>query len=153
MLCCAASPVKQIDGFRFDIMGHHFIGNMAAVRTALDRLTPEADGVDGRHIYLYGEAWDFGEVALNQRGRNASQHNLVSRGGRGRKVGACVKASVMVSREGGSTCVGGCGHPHGGVVPDVRLFDTCVPCRALCHVCCAVLCLQGGSRLGAFNDR
>lgn len=63
-------------------MGHHFVYNMDAIRSALNRLTPEKDGVDGRHIYIYGEAWDFGEVALNQRGRNASQHNLV-RGGQG----------------------------------------------------------------------
>ena len=27
-------------------------------------------------MFLYGEAWDFGEVAHNQRGRNASQANL-----------------------------------------------------------------------------
>ncbi|KAF8068441.1 PU1 [Scenedesmus sp. PABB004] len=66
----------KVDGFRFDIMGHHFITNLTAVRNALNALTPERDGVDGRHIYIYGEAWDFGEVALNQRGRNASQHNL-----------------------------------------------------------------------------
>jgi len=58
-------------------MGHHFVNNMNAIRNALNQLTPERDGVDGRHIYIYGEAWDFGEVALNQRGRNASQHNLV----------------------------------------------------------------------------
>lgn len=80
MLLCASVLLcvpTQIDGFRFDIMGHHFVYNMSAIRAALDRLTPEADGVDGRHIYVYGEAWDFGEVALNQRGRNASQHNLV----------------------------------------------------------------------------
>lgn len=85
--CCCDAPMlrvclclcPQIDGFRFDIMGHHFVTNMTNIRNALNRLTPEADGVDGRHIYIYGEAWDFGEVALNQRGRNASQHNLVSK--------------------------------------------------------------------------
>eukprot|EP00878_Enallax_costatus_P010482 GHUV01010944.1.p1 GENE.GHUV01010944.1~~GHUV01010944.1.p1 ORF type:complete len:704 (+),score=164.13 GHUV01010944.1:956-3067(+) len=66
----------RVDGFRFDIMGHHFISNMTAIRNALNSLALERDGVDGRHIYIYGEAWDFGEVALNQRGRNASQHNL-----------------------------------------------------------------------------
>ena len=52
----------QVDGFRFDIMGHHFVSNMTKIRAALDRLTPEAAGVDGRGIYLCGEAWDFGEV-------------------------------------------------------------------------------------------
>uniref|UniRef100_A0A383WMX3 pullulanase n=1 Tax=Tetradesmus obliquus TaxID=3088 RepID=A0A383WMX3_TETOB len=66
----------KVDGFRFDIMGHHFVGNMTAIRNAINGLTLERDGVDGRKMYIYGEAWDFGEVALNQRGRNASQHNL-----------------------------------------------------------------------------
>ena len=47
-----------------------------AIRAALDTLTPEKDGVDGAAVYLYGEAWDFGEVALNARGRNASQLNM-----------------------------------------------------------------------------
>jgi hypothetical protein len=128
----------KADGFRFDIMGHHFVSNMARVREALDGLTLEKDGgwrclpfvsrgggggggvleprrerkialprdrpqrrpspiplfppfhiqhpstppppptttgVDGRNVYIYGESWDFGEVALNARGRNATQHN------------------------------------------------------------------------------
>jgi pullulanase/glycogen debranching enzyme len=69
------AKIAKIDGFRFDIMGHHFVSNMARVRAALDALTVERDGVDGRAIYLYGESWDFGEVALNARGRNATQHN------------------------------------------------------------------------------
>lgn len=50
--------------------------NSLAVRAALDALTLERDGVDGRSIYIYGEAWDFGEVALGARGRNASQLNV-----------------------------------------------------------------------------
>eukprot|EP00879_Flechtneria_rotunda_P011613 GHRR01012130.1.p1 GENE.GHRR01012130.1~~GHRR01012130.1.p1 ORF type:complete len:951 (+),score=302.30 GHRR01012130.1:707-3559(+) len=66
----------RVDGLRFDIMGHHFLHNMTAIRNALNSLTLENDGVDGRHMYIYGEAWDFGEVALNARGRNASQHNI-----------------------------------------------------------------------------
>ena len=53
----------KVDGFRFDLMGHHSKANMLAVRAALDRLTPARDGVDGRSIYLYGEGWNFGEVA------------------------------------------------------------------------------------------
>ncbi|KAI8468427.1 MAG: glycoside hydrolase superfamily [Monoraphidium minutum] len=66
----------KVDGFRFDIMGHHMVEHMEAIRSALDRLTPGSDGVDGAGVYLYGEAWDFGEVALNARGRNASQLNM-----------------------------------------------------------------------------
>ena len=39
--------------------------NMLAVRAALDELTLKKDGVDGKAIYLYGEGWNFGEVANN----------------------------------------------------------------------------------------
>ncbi len=66
----------KIDGFRFDLMGHHMRTNMEAVRAALDGLTLEADGVDGSAVYVYGEGWNFGEVANNARGVNATQLNL-----------------------------------------------------------------------------
>lgn len=66
----------RVDGFRFDLMGHHLLRNMEAVRAALDSLTVEADGVDGSSIYVYGEGWDFGEVAQNARGVNAIQLNI-----------------------------------------------------------------------------
>ena len=32
--------------------------------------------MDGPAIYLYGEGWDFGEVADNARGMNATQLNI-----------------------------------------------------------------------------
>ncbi len=66
----------KVDGFRFDLMGHHMLEDMIAVRAALDALTLEKDGVDGKSIYIYGEGWDFGEVANNARGRNATQLNI-----------------------------------------------------------------------------
>ncbi len=66
----------KVDGFRFDLMGHHMVPNMEHVRQALDALTLEKDGVDGSKILLYGEGWDFGEVAGNARGKNATQINL-----------------------------------------------------------------------------
>jgi pullulanase-type alpha-1,6-glucosidase len=66
----------KVDGFRFDLMGHHLLANMLAVRAALDGLTLAKDGVDGQAIYLYGEGWDFGEVANNARGLNAAQRNI-----------------------------------------------------------------------------
>ncbi len=66
----------KVDGFRFDLMGHHMLRNMQAVRAALDSLTIEKDGVDGKAIYVYGEGWDFGEVANNARGVNATQLNI-----------------------------------------------------------------------------
>jgi pullulanase len=70
----------KVDAFRFDLMGHHMVADMLAVREALDALTVAAHGTDGRGIYLYGEGWDFGEVANNARGINATQHNLAGTG-------------------------------------------------------------------------
>jgi len=70
----------KVDGFRFDLMGHHMLSNMLNVRKALDGLTLEKDGVDGSKIILYGEGWDFGEVASNARGQNAQQLNLAGSG-------------------------------------------------------------------------
>ena len=70
----------KVDGFRFDLMGHHMLADMKAVRAALDALTLEKDGVDGKSIYVYGEGWDFGEVANNARGKNASQLNIAGTG-------------------------------------------------------------------------
>lgn len=52
----------QVDGFRFDIMGHLMVSTMKAAQAALAALTPAQDGVDGGALYLYGEAWDFGEA-------------------------------------------------------------------------------------------
>ena len=70
----------KVDGFRFDLMGHHMLDDMIAVRAALDSLTLEKDGVDGKSIYIYGEGWDFGEVANNARGKNATQLNIAGTG-------------------------------------------------------------------------
>ena len=66
----------KVDGFRFDLMGHHMLADMQAIRVALDALSLENDGVDGKAIYIYGEGWNFGEVAYNARGVNAVQHNI-----------------------------------------------------------------------------
>jgi pullulanase-type alpha-1,6-glucosidase len=49
-------------------MGHHMRSDMEAVRTALDAIDPS--------IYVYGEGWDFGEVAQGLRGVNATQLNM-----------------------------------------------------------------------------
>jgi len=70
----------KIDGFRFDLMGHHMKRNMENVRAALDSLTVASEGVDGASIYLYGEGWNFGEVADNARGVNATQINMSGSG-------------------------------------------------------------------------
>ncbi|GGK62553.1 hypothetical protein Sme01_04530 [Sphaerisporangium melleum] len=70
----------KVDGFRFDLMGHHPKANILAVRAALDRLTPARDGVDGRSIILYGEGWNFGEVANDTRFVQATQANMAGTG-------------------------------------------------------------------------
>jgi pullulanase-type alpha-1,6-glucosidase len=66
----------KVDGFRFDLMGHHSVDNMAAVRDALDELTERRDGVDGSEVTIYGEGWNFGEVANDARFEQARQGNL-----------------------------------------------------------------------------
>ncbi|MFN8473347.1 MAG: pullulanase-type alpha-1,6-glucosidase [Anaerolineae bacterium] len=70
----------KIDGFRFDLMGHHMRANLLKARDTLRTLTPERHGVDGSKIYIYGEGWDFGEVGWNARGVNASQGNMAGTG-------------------------------------------------------------------------
>ena len=70
----------KIDGFRFDLMGHHMKRNMEKARDTLHGLTTERDGVDGSKIILYGEGWNFGEVADGKRGVNATQSNMAGTG-------------------------------------------------------------------------
>ncbi len=62
----------QIDGFRFDLMGHHMKSNMEKVVATMTAIDPT--------IYVYGEGWDFGEVGGNARGENATQLNLAGTG-------------------------------------------------------------------------
>ncbi|MFF4950242.1 pullulanase-type alpha-1,6-glucosidase [Streptomyces chattanoogensis] len=70
----------KIDGFRFDLMGHHPKANILAVRKALDALTPARDGVDGKSVILYGEGWNFGEAADDARFVQATQRNMAGTG-------------------------------------------------------------------------
>ncbi|MEV6245094.1 pullulanase-type alpha-1,6-glucosidase [Streptomyces sp. NPDC051742] len=70
----------KVDGFRFDLMGHHPKDNILAVRKALDALTVEKDGVDGKAIVLYGEGWNFGEIADDSRFVQATQKNMAGTG-------------------------------------------------------------------------
>ncbi len=56
----------KIDSFRFDLMGHHPKYVMENLLDELAKLTPEEHGVDGKNIYIYGEGWNFGEVADNR---------------------------------------------------------------------------------------
>ncbi|MEJ2400920.1 MAG: pullulanase-type alpha-1,6-glucosidase [Xanthomonadales bacterium] len=66
----------KVDGFRFDLMGHHGRASIEKARDALQALTPARDGVDGRAIYLYGEGWNFGEVADDARFVQATQRHM-----------------------------------------------------------------------------
>ncbi|MEV6300793.1 pullulanase-type alpha-1,6-glucosidase [Actinoplanes sp. NPDC051861] len=65
----------RVDGFRFDLMGHHPRANILEARIALDRL-----GDSGRDICLYGEGWNFGEVAYDARFAQATQINMAGTG-------------------------------------------------------------------------
>ena len=73
----------KVDGFRFDLMGHHSQANIEKARDVLQALTLEEHGVDGSSIYLYGEGWNFGEVANDARFVQATQANM----GQGTGVG------------------------------------------------------------------
>ena len=52
----------------------------ADVRAALDSLTVADDGVDGPSLYVYGEGWNFGEVANNARFVQATQTEMAGTG-------------------------------------------------------------------------
>lgn len=66
----------KVSGFRFDLMGHHSAQNMLAIQKALDAFSAEDPTFAGTKIHLYGEGWNFGEVANNARFRQASQGQL-----------------------------------------------------------------------------
>src|SRR5690606_20781114 len=70
----------KVDGFRFDLMGHHSKENMLKVKALMESLTLANDGVDGSKIYLYGEGWNFGEVVNNTRFEQASFDNMAGTG-------------------------------------------------------------------------
>ncbi len=73
----------KVDGFRFDLMGHHSKANIEKAQERLESLNEVDHGVDGRSIYLYGEGWSFGEVAKDARFVQATQANM----GKGSGVG------------------------------------------------------------------
>jgi pullulanase len=62
----------RVDGFRFDLMGFSFKAHLLETQRALHELDPT--------LYLYGEGWDFGEVANNALGENATQANMAGTG-------------------------------------------------------------------------
>ncbi|RPE35091.1 pullulanase-type alpha-1,6-glucosidase [Kitasatospora cineracea] len=70
----------RVDGFRFDLMGLDPKSTMLDVQSALRKLTPQKDGVDGRNVFLYGEGWNFGTVANDARFVQATQTNMAGTG-------------------------------------------------------------------------
>ena len=62
----------KIGGFRFDLMGHHMRSNLTRAHKAVRQIDPQT--------YLYGEGWNFGEVADGARGVNAIQANMAGTG-------------------------------------------------------------------------
>jgi pullulanase-type alpha-1,6-glucosidase len=66
----------KVDSFRFDLMGHHPKDVMQRLMDELSTLTLEEHGVDGENIYVYGEGWNFGEVADNRIFEQATQFNM-----------------------------------------------------------------------------
>ncbi|WP_265528124.1 pullulanase-type alpha-1,6-glucosidase [Sphingomicrobium marinum] len=70
----------KVSGFRFDLMGHHSKDNILKGREALRTLTLEQHGVDGRDLLIYGEGWNFGEVADNARFIQATQREMAGTG-------------------------------------------------------------------------
>jgi pullulanase-type alpha-1,6-glucosidase len=70
----------KVDGFRFDLMGHQPKAAMVELRNRLDHLTVRRNGVDGKKIYLYGEGWNFGEVANDALFTQATQANMAGTG-------------------------------------------------------------------------
>lgn len=70
----------KVSGFRFDLMGHHSKDNLLKAQAALATLTLAEHGVDGADLLLYGEGWNFGEVANGARFVQASQANMKGTG-------------------------------------------------------------------------
>lgn len=70
----------KIDGFRYDIMGHHTKDNIVKIKNELQNLTLADNGVDGSKIYFYGEGWNFGETADDSRFTQASIGNMSGTG-------------------------------------------------------------------------
>ena len=66
----------KIDAFRFDLMGHHPRSVMERLRVELANLTLGEHQVDGANIYIYGEGWNFGEVANDRIFVQATQFNM-----------------------------------------------------------------------------
>lgn len=74
------AEMYKIDSFRFDLMGHHPRYVMENIQSALAKLSLEEHGVDGPNVYIYGEGWNFGEVADDRIFDQATQFNMAGTG-------------------------------------------------------------------------
>ncbi|MEN3972627.1 pullulanase-type alpha-1,6-glucosidase [Sphingomicrobium sp. XHP0235] len=102
----------KVSGFRFDLMGHHSRANILAARDRLSRLTLAENQVDGRDLLIYGEGWNFGEVADDARFVQATQLRMAGTGigtfnDRFRDAlrggGCCDKGSALAEAQGVAT--------------------------------------------------
>jgi len=62
----------KVTGFRFDLMGFHTKAQMEQILADLRAIDPS--------VYLYGEGWNFGEVASDRRFVQATQFNMSGTG-------------------------------------------------------------------------
>ena len=92
----------RIASFRFDIMGH-------LPRPVMERLRDAVNTAAGREVHLFGEGWNFGEVANDARFVQARQGGLAGSriGSFGDKLrdavrggGCCDNAGALVSEQG-----------------------------------------------------
>ena len=71
----------KLDGFRFDLMGHQPKSAMRNICDAPWTSSPSPRTVStARRVYLYGEGWNFGEVANNARFVQAAQLEMAGTG-------------------------------------------------------------------------
>jgi pullulanase len=92
----------KIDSFRFDIMGFTPLDLLKRLQTSVNQAA-------GRDVYLYGEAWNFGNVANDARFVQARQANMAGTGigsfndrmrDAVRGGGCCDSGSALVSQQG-----------------------------------------------------
>jgi pullulanase len=92
----------KVDSFRFDIMGLHPLPVITRLQAAVNQAAQ-------RDIYLYGEAWNFGNVANDARFVQARQSNMFGTGigsfndrlrDAVRGGGCCDGGSALVSQQG-----------------------------------------------------
>lgn len=144
-------------------MGHLMLSTMKKIQAALAKLTLDKDGVDGKGLYIYGEAWDFGEV-------RSPTHLLLETCFSGCDLLYCAKVLLSQSV---SACLPACPHASASLptylslskaLSASRLFESMStePAHPMC-VWWQVSSNQrgvnasqlniGGTGLGSFNDR